>query len=216
MPYITVDPYYKVNDYKRMLQALQNNGIEFSQWIDIRQPHYWYIKVSDSDMPKFIDFDVKPKAEERFLVSVIEPLRSQDSYLLQRRDTDGPSDIERFIMTDYWKEALNSDYFIIFKYKSPEDIKLMSRELGCKVYELGTHRWKLSMGFNSYIKGYLQQDQIVMEKTKKQMNEFRKPGELEAELSYRFLRTAKLEHKNMITTYWQNGIKYPAIKSIQS
>lgn len=212
MAYVTVDPYYKVDDYNRMLSALQNNGIEYSQWVDTRAPNHWYIKVSDDNMPKFVDFDVKPKTEERFLVSAIVPQRSQDAYLLQRRDSDPATNITKFVMNDYWNEALNSDYMIIFKYKSNEDIRKLSQDLGIKIYEMGTHRWKLSMAFNKYVKGYLTADQVIFEKTKKELNEFKKPGELEAEFNYRILRTEKIEGKTMITTYWNKGVKVPAIE----
>jgi hypothetical protein len=210
--YITVDAYYNVSEYNRMLQALENNGIEYSQWVDTKVPHQWYIKVADENQPKFIDFDVKPKAEERYLVSAIVPQRSQDSYLLMRRDTDPATNYSKFVMNDYWNEAFNSDYMIIFKFKSPEDIRKMSQDLGCKIYQMGTHRWKLSMAFNKYVKGYLTADQIIFEKTKQQMLEFRNPGELEAEFNYRILRTTKIEGKTMKTTYWNKGILFPAIK----
>jgi hypothetical protein len=212
MAYITVDPYYKVSDYNRMLSALQNNGIEYSQWVDTRPPYYWYIKVSDSDMPKFVDFDVKPKAEERYLVSAIVPQRSQDAYLLLRRDTDPATNISKFVMNDYWTEALSSDYMVIFKYKSNEDLRKLSQDLGIKIYEMGTHRWKLSMAFNKYVKGHLTSDQVLFEKTKQDMKEFNKPGELEAEFNYKILRTEKIEGKTLITTYYNKGVKVPAIK----
>lgn len=210
--YITVDPYYNVAEYNRMLQALENNGVEYSQWIDTKMPYQWYIKVSDDNQPRFIDFEVKPKTEERFLVSVIVPQRSQDNYLLMRRDTDPATNTSKFLMNDYWTEALNSDYVIIFKYKSPEDIRKISKELGIKIYELGTHRWKLSMTFNKYVKSHLSTDQILFEKTREEMKEFSKPGELEAEFNYRYLRTEKITKKTLKTNYWDKGIKYPAIK----
>jgi hypothetical protein len=211
--YITVDPYYEIDEYNRMLQALENNGVEYSLWIDIRAPHYWYIKVDDENEPKFIDFDVKTKTEERFLVSAIVPQRSQDSYLLQRRNADPATDFEKFVMNDYWKEALSSDYMIIFKYKSNEDIRQLSKDLGIKIYEMGVHRWKISMAFNKYVKGHLVADQIVFEKTAKQMKEFSKPGTLEAEFNYRVLRTVyKIMNKTLKTTYWLKGQKFPAIK----
>jgi hypothetical protein len=210
--YITVDPYYTINEYNRMLQALENNGIDYSQWVDTKMPHHWYIKIADADQPKFVDFDVKPMSQERYLVSAIVPQQSQDGYLLMRRETDPATLYSKFIMNDYWTEAMNSDYVVIFKYKSPEDIRKISQDVGCKIYQMGVHRWKLSMAFNKYVKGYLTADQVIFERTKKQIQEFSHAGELEAEFNYRVLRNTKIEGKTIKTTYWNKGIKYPVIQ----
>ena len=209
--YITLDPFYTVTEYNRFLESLKNNGVKYSQWISTRAPYNWYLKIDDDDYPRFIDFEVLNKAHERYLVSVIVPQRSQDNYLLLRRDTDNPTKQDKFILNDAWKRAHKAKHLIIFRYESQEQLANLSKKYGIRIYVMGRHRWRMAMAYSQYLEGEITKEMTLFSKSKKQLREFRNPGDIEAEFNYRILRTSKIENKTLKTTYWENGQKYPAV-----
>ena len=198
--FYTLDEYYDVNFYNQTKQALKNNNINFIEFLEIKNPYRWFFKLDDSVKPIMVNYDTIDK--NRFIVSKVLPLKSNDEYLLQRRNNSEGINIIRYIYND----AFNSinDYGVFINVKNREEFINLSKEYPGKIYYLGKYynnKFKVCLVNNPMIKNYILPDQILLEKTP----DMKEPGRFEAEFNYRVLKFNDYLIKTMETIYSENG-----------
>ncbi len=76
--FITIDPYYSTQFYNESLEALKNNNIEFSEFINIKPPYNWYLDVEKE--PIMVNYDIASGSERRWMVNKVEALRTNEEY----------------------------------------------------------------------------------------------------------------------------------------
>ena len=215
MIYITFDEFYGVDNYNSFINSAKNNGIEFTEWINIRPPYNWYIGLeSMNDLPKFVDFEIATDQQERYMIKKIDSLMPKDDYLLLRRETDNKKKFDKFVMNDYLSECYDKKSLVLFRYKNKEELRSMSKlpEMkDTKIYDLGRIRnWNLAITSNQFVKGLIISDYDLYSTTKS--SDF-KVGEIEAYINYYIIRTEKIADKKYRTEYWMNGKVHPVTQS---
>ena len=212
MFFITFDEYYGVEQYNSFINSAKNNDVEYTEWVNIRPPYNWYLRVDSKDIPKFVDFDTATSSQERFMVKKTDPLKPSDEYYLMRREGNGTTNLNKFLRNDMWDYISEKQNFILFRGRSVEQLMSISRNpemKDTKIFILGTYRgWKLAVTDNKFIEGFLEMNQILHTEydSKRLVNE---SYELEAYINYYILRTDKISKKNLETTYVMNGAYFP-------
>ena len=198
--FYTLDNYYSVKFYNQVKEALKNNNIKFSEFINIKTPYNWYIKLADTIKPVMVNYDEIQK--NRFLIRKVQTLRPNEEYLLQRREDDSGANIKKYIFNDAFRDA--EEYGILFHIKSKDELLKLSKDFPGKIYYLGKYydnKFRVCLCNNNMIKNYIQPDQILLEKTP----EMKEPGRFEAEFNYRVLKLNDYVVKYTETIYAQNG-----------
>lgn len=198
--FYTLDNYYGVKFYNDTREALKNNQIKFKEFIEIKSPYNWYIKLDDNLKPIMVNYDEKQKY--RFLVQKVKALRSNEEYLLQRREDDAGTNIKKYIFNDAFRDS--EEYGIFFHIKSKDELLKISREFPGKIYYLGKYydnKYRVCICNNIMIKNYINPGQILLEKTP----EMKEPGKFEAEFNYRVLKLNDYIVKYTETIYAING-----------
>ena len=198
--FYTLDNYYSVKFYNQVKEALKNNNIKFSEFINIKTPYNWYIKLADTIKPVMVNYDEIQK--NRFLIRKVQTLRPNEEYLLQRREDDSGANIKKYILNDAFRDA--EEYGILFHIKSKDELLKLSKDFPGKIYYLGKYydnKFRVCLCNNNMIKNYIQPDQILLEKTP----EMKEPGRFEAEFNYRVLKLNDYVVKYTETIYAQNG-----------
>ena len=198
--FYTLDNYYSVKFYNQVKEALKNNNIKFSEFINIKTPYNWYFKLVDTIKPIMVNYDEIQK--NRFLVRKVQTLRPNEEYLLQRREDDSGANIKKYIFNDAFRDA--EEYGILFHIKSKDELLKLSKDFPGKIYYLGKYydnKFRVCLCNNNMIKNYIQPDQILLEKTP----EMKEPGRFEAEFNYRVLKLNDYIVKYTETIYAQNG-----------
>ena len=198
--FYTLDNYYSVKFYNQVKEALKNNNIKFSEFINIKTPYNWYFKLVDTIKPIMVNYDEIQK--NRFLVRKVQTLRPNEEYLLQRREDDSGANIKKYIFNDAFRDA--EEYGILFHIKSKDELLKLSKDFPGKIYYLGKYydnKFRVCLCNNNMIKNYIQPDQILLEKTP----EMKEPGRFEAEFNYRVLKLNDFIVKYTETIYAQNG-----------
>jgi hypothetical protein len=198
--FYTLDNYYGVKFYNDTREALKNNQIKFKEFIEIKSPYNWYIKLDDNLKPIMVNYDEKQKY--RFLVQKVQALRSNEEYLLQRREDDAGTNIKKYIFNDAFRDS--EEYGIFFHIKSKDELLKISKEFPGKIYYLGKYydnKYRVCICNNIMIKNYINPGQILLEKTP----EMKEPGKFEAEFNYRVLKLNDYIVKYTETIYAING-----------
>ena len=198
--FYTLDNYYGVKFYNDTREALKNNQIKFKEFIEIKSPYNWYIKLDDNLKPIMVNYDEKQKY--RFLVQKVQALRSNEEYLLQRREDDAGTNIKKYIFNDAFRDS--EEYGIFFHIKSKDELLKISKEFPGKIYYLGKYydnKYRVCICNNIMIKNYINPGQILLEKTP----EMKEPGKFEAEFNYRVLKLNDYIVKYTETIYAENG-----------
>ena len=198
--FYTLDNYYGVKFYNDTREALKNNQIKFKEFIEIKSPYKWYIKLDDNLKPIMVNYDEKQKY--RFLVQKVKALRSNEEYLLQRREDDAGTNIKKYIFNDAFRDS--EEYGIFFHIKSKDELLKISKEFPGKIYYLGKYydnKYRVCICNNIMIKNYINPGQILLEKTP----EMKEPGKFEAEFNYRVLKLNDYIVKYTETIYAING-----------
>ena len=198
--FYTLDNYYGVKFYNDTREALKNNQIKFKEFIEIKSPYNWYIKLDDNLKPIMVNYDEKQKY--RFLVQKVQALRSNEEYLLQRREDDAGTNIKKYIFNDAFRDS--EEYGIFFHIKSKDELLKISKEFPGKIYYLGKYydnKYRVCICNNIMIKNYINPGQILLEKTP----EMKEPGKFEAEFNYRVLKLNDYIVKYTETIYALNG-----------
>lgn len=196
--FYTIDPYYDVNFYNQSKEALKNNNVNFSEFIEIKSPYRWFLKLNES--PIMVNYDKIEK--NRFLVQKVQALRPNDEYLLQRRGNSEGTNIKRYIYNDAFRDA--EDYGLFFNIKNREEFIRLSREYPGKIYYLGKYydnKFRVCLVNNPMIKNYILPNQILLEKTP----DMKEPGRFEAEFNYKILKFNDFIYKTSETIYSQDG-----------
>jgi hypothetical protein len=198
--FYTLDSYYSVKFYNQAKEALKNNLIKFSEFIDIKTPYNWYFKLPEESKPIMINYDELTK--NRFLVRKVQALRPNEEYILQRRDDDSGSNIKIYIYNDAFRDVEN--YGIFFHIKSKDELIKISKEYPGKIYYLGKYygnKFRVCLCSDKMIKNYISPTQILLEKTP----EMKEPGRFEADFNYRVLKLKDFIIKFTETIYAENG-----------
>lgn len=205
MKYITFDEYYSASEYKKFIQAAKNNGIEYEEFISTKAPYNWYLKVDEFDVPNFLNYDEATKQERRKMLKVLEPVFANEKYLLQRRENDNPKDFSRFVTFKAFDNVIGKPATIVKNINKQELIRI-SKELGTTIWVLGKERgWNLFLSENPFIKNYVGQDSVILDKKKSDLN---KPGELELALN-KILNIEHFSSKRTQQSHFKNGKFFP-------
>jgi hypothetical protein len=209
--YITFDNYYSEEKYNEFIQASKNNNIQVQEYISIRPPYFWYLKVDQT--PQFLNFETLPKKDEKWLVSKLQARYPNEEYILQRRIGSNIA-FEKYISNSVLVKTRTEPYFIIFKAGGKAEVQELSTKIpDVKIWDLGKIRgYHYLVSFNKYHKNFLLSTQIVIEKTKP--NEFKNPGEVEQFLNYNIFVKYKLENKTIEVPYFENGNFVPLKKQL--
>ena len=147
-----------------------------------------------------VNYDEKQKY--RFLVQKVQALRSNEEYLLQRREDDAGTNIKKYIFNDAFRDS--EEYGIFFHIKSKDELLKISKEFPGKIYYLGKYydnKSRVCICNNIMIKNYINPGQILLENTP----EMKEPGKFEAEFNYRVLKLNDYIVKYTETIYALNG-----------
>lgn len=213
MGFYSFDDFYDIQEVNKFIDNLKTNKIPYRTYISIKPPHNWFYEVSDKYKPVWLKYDEIQKSMIKFLMQTIIPIDPSDEKYLRRTPSTPKSDFEKFISPNIFKKAKDKDYVIIFRYKDLKEIQNISKELGIKIFMIGKMRgYNLAMCFNKYVKNYVFQRNIIIEKTKK--SEYSKAGELEYALSEE-MRFAKLVKKTRKYPYVEDGSYHPLNKTIK-
>lgn len=213
MKIITFDGYYTPTEQRKFIEQYKNvrgpKQLQNKEYVCTRAPYRHFFEVNEPDLPVFLKYDIASSLEERYNVRKLIPLFPSEEYRMIRRDGDAPQEISKFIEPDAFKELRESDYAVLFRYSSQEQMLAASKELKTIVYDLGKQRgnWWIGMCFDKGIHNYVTIDNILMEKRSK--SEYSKSGEFEADFNYRIMVSYKLINKVMKYPYWKNGRYYP-------
>lgn len=214
MAYITFDEFYDIEQYNDFLNAAKNNGVKYSEWINIRTPYNWYLKLDESDLPKFVDYEVATDNHEKYMIKKILPKNPQDEYKLHRRDSDSPTDFARFVVNDVWEYISKKKNLVVFKNRAREELMKISKspELkDTKIFLLGKYRgWDIAITDNKFIEGHISDTQVLYTEFDSERLR-KKPWEVEGYINYYILRTDKIDRKFYDTSYVMNG-RYYAVK----
>lgn len=197
---ITIDPYYDINFYNQCKQALKNNNVKFTEFVNIKQPYNWVFEVQEK--PIMINYD--EVSSKKFLIPLVKPLRSNEQYLLYRRiDSQSKNGLLKYIENEPLKEARLSDYACFFNLKSVQEGERISKQYPGKIWYLGRYfggRYRICLVSNNAIKAFVSQDRILLEKNPKA-----DVGEFEQQLNYKVLLLKEQLNKYTETPYFLNG-----------
>jgi hypothetical protein len=200
--FFTIDPYTSLSQYNEAIQALENNGIKYTEFISVIGNRYWYLSLENNQRPIMMNYDNMDNTVWTKVVSKTLPLKTNHIYLLYRRGDK--ADIAKYVENDWLKIARKSKS-IIFTIRNKEEMLKLSKTYG-RIYPLGVYfngSIKLAISFNPEIKNDLLPDRIKLEMGP------HKVGELELAINYKVLKNQDKIIKYMETPYWDNGKFYP-------
>lgn len=201
--FITIDPYYSTQFYNESLEALKNNNIEYNEFINIKPPYNWYLDVEKE--PIMVNYDIASGSERRWMVNKVEALRTNEEYVLQRRENDnGPKALLKFVLNEPFKEMKSTGYGIFFTIKNREEAEALTKSFPGKVWFMGKYyknKFRVCFCSNKMIKNWLSPEQILLENN----GELNEPGRFEAELNFKIFRGNDMLLKFTETPYFQNG-----------
>lgn len=210
--YITFDNYYTVTDYNNFLSNLDYNKVIYKEYVSIKAPYNFYIELDEKYLPVFLKYKEAPKGIEKYLLEKVQGFYPNEQFLLKRKVSDSPTQIEKFVSPMIFQDINNNQYACVFRYKNKEELIRITRELGIQVWILGKQReWNLAFSYNKFIKNYVPLDWILVEKTK--TSDFIEPGSFEYELNYKKLVKTKLTNKFLHYPYYDSGKYFPLKKT---
>lgn len=202
---ITIDPYYEIGFYNECLEALQNNRVQFHEYIDTKAPYNWYIEVPTP--PTFLNYDDVNTSRSRYLVNLVQPLRPSDDYKYRRRSSfSDKKALEHYAINDAFSAVDESGQGIMFT-ATKDEVLNFSKEYPRKVWFLGRYfnrRYVIFMIDSMFGEAYLRNDQILVKSSS-----FKSPTELEVELNYKVFHLNDRLTKLSETPYVQNGVIHP-------
>lgn len=198
---ITIDPFYDISAYNESLQALDNNGVPYTEWIALKTGYEFYIGLQQK--PIMINYEVIDKNTWERTVSKVQPLTTNDEVLLYRRN-NVISEVRKFVNNDVFEKALKSEFTIVFDYKNREQLLQLSKSYGL-IYPLGKYlrgAKRLAVCFDKAIKNVLIPSDIELEIG---MHTF---GELELRINKEVLRRQDKIIKYSKTPAYKDGKFY--------
>ena len=222
--FITFDSYYDTKAYNSFLTASKNNGIEYEEYLRVRQPFYRFLKLkSKSDLPSFVNYDFATGGDKKFLVSLVKPVYSNEELKLKRKPGQDAL-YYSYILPRNLEEATKEKYMMVFKAKSFSELSDYSKKLGeVEIYKWGEAKvkgFKIYYCYNPRIKGFIPRDKVLMEFGKDADSGMKHDktipkvkGDLEYYLNHFVLIKEKLEDKTYEAEIWYNGIIKPLKKA---
>lgn len=199
----TIDPYTSIESYNESLSALDNNNISYTEWISTLAPYKFYLNLGGTH-PVMINYDIIDKTDWKFLVSKVQPLRTNDEVLLYRRSSR-KNNIRVYINNDAFERAMKADKTLIFRYDNKEELLQLSNSYGL-IYPLGKYinnNMKLAMCFDAQIKNVIPPNHVMLEIGKHRV------GELEAQINWKVLRNQDKITKWVLTPKFKDGKFFP-------
>ena len=213
MSFYTFDENYDIAETNKFIENLKTNKIPYRTYISIKPPHNWYYEVDEKYKPVWLKYEEIQKSMIKYLLQTITPIDITDEKYLRRTPSTPKNDYEKFISPNIFKKAKDKEYCIIFRYKDLKEVQNISKELGIKIHLIGKMRgYNIALCFNKFVKNFVFQRNILVEKNKK--SEYNKVGELEYELSS-VMRFEKLTKKTRKYPYVDGGSYYPLNKTIK-
>lgn len=208
--FITIDPYYTVQQYNEALEALKNNNVEYNEFILSKPPFHFYLELPY--VPLLVNYDELSQSNERYLVNIVKPLTINDAYIYMRRDSY--SDVKgllHYAVNDALKTGQETGEGIFFSAEKDEVLRI-SKEYPRKIFFFGKYfnrKYKVFFTDSLLVKNFLNTGQILTES-----NSFKYITELEVQLNYSVFHLKDRLEKLSQTPYIYNGIFYP-VKSIR-
>ena len=198
--FFTIDPYTKPVEYNQALMALENNKIEYSEWISLIGNYNWYLTLENGQKPIMINYDQLSPTDWKFVVSKVKPLAPSDEYMLYRRGEK--KDIARYVENDVFRMARNKNS-VVFSIRNKEELFQLSKVYGI-IFPLGVYynSTKLAICFNPEIKSAIEPSRVLLEKGKHSV------GALELDINWKILRNRDKIVKFVRTPYWKDGKFY--------
>lgn len=196
----TIDPFYDTNQYNESLQALTNNNIKYEEFILMKNPFNFYIRLEDKKLPAMINYVMINRNRWNYIVTKVKPLVPKDILKLYRFNKSVTS-IKDYINNDAFKEALKAKRTIIFNYKNREQLLTLSKTYG-KIYVLGKYvnsKYRLAMCFNPEIKNVIMPNDLLLDIKEQKL------GELELKINNIILKNKEKIIKYSQTPYFENG-----------
>jgi len=197
----TIDNYYSISQYNESLNALENNGVEYTEYINVLSPYNFFLLLDGGQKPIMMNYDTINGNEWRWCVQKVKPVKQNDEVKLYRI-TNKQSNIRDYINNDVFDYALSQDYVIIFNYINKEQLFSLSKPYGL-IFPLGKYingSIRLAMAFDRNIKNGIPVGDVLLEKQGKQ-----KLGHLEAEINYKILRNQEKIMKWSMTPRFKDG-----------
>ena len=206
--FITMDPYYDINFYNECLHALENNDVNFKEYISTKPPYEYYIEIDNK--PMFINYDAVNDSYSKWLVNIVKALKPNDDYIYLRRDSIvNLKAINHYAINDALRTGVKTGEGIFFT-STKEDILKISKNFPRKIYYFGRYfnnKYRVFFSDSLLIQNFLNQDQILVSS-----KSFKSITELEVDLNYNVFHEKDRLEKLSETPYVLNG-KYHQINT---
>lgn len=148
---ITIDPFYNLEMFDRVLQSLKNNNIKPELFIDIRSPHNWWIDVEKTP---FLDCIEAKRDDYRFMVSKVKPVRIEQEYRCRRKfDEISFKGVTKHAINDAFRNGQKSENAYFINVNNFQHAVDLSKKYG-KIWWLGYYdnrRFRVCLCTNPYI-----------------------------------------------------------------
>lgn len=202
---ITIDPYYNVQFYNECKEALKNNNTDFKEYISTKPPYNFFFEVEEN--PTFINYDSVAESYGKFLVNLIKPLRANEEYIYQRRESyTNIKAIKHYAINEPLKASEETGQGIFFT-ANKEEILRISKEFPRKIWFMGKYfnkKYRVFFTDNLLIKNWLNDEQILVEK-----RNVKNSLDLELELNFKIFKGKDRLEKLSETPYILKGQFYP-------
>jgi len=206
---ITIDSYYDIKFYNETKEALKNNNVDYKEYISSKAPYHYYIETDET--PYFINYDEPNRSYSRWLVNIIRPLKPNDEYIYERRESYvNKKAINHYAINDALETGQKSGEGIFFTADKDEILNI-TKEFPKKVFFMGRYfnrRYKVFFCDSLMIKNYIDTNNILVES-----KSFKSIVDLEVELNYNIFKLQDRLLKISETPYVINGKYYP-VKSV--
>lgn len=191
----SIDSNYTIEDYNKVLDALQENNIAYSEYISTRN-YKFYIETQDA--PFCLKYETIDAGFSYFLVSKTKYLQSQESLRYTRRSEHSGKAALKLAYNDAFNAEKNN-YVYFFHLSNREKAKELSREIG-KIWYFGRYlnnRYFVFMSSNQYISKFVKLDDILSSGT---------PLEAEMQLYYQAFNKQDRLKKYSQTPAYNDGV----------
>lgn len=196
--FVSIDTYYGVEFYKQCIEALKNNEVSFKEFISIKSPFKWWVKLDTA--PIMVNYDIASKEEERFLINKVIPNRPNSEYLLLRRDDISIDSLKRYTENEPFQKCRSTGLF--FKVQNKAELLRISKDYPKKIWFIGKYynnKYNVCMAEDSIIKNFLPPESVLLENT------FKEYGRFEVEFNWKILLLKERIVKFTETPYALNG-----------
>lgn len=129
---ITLDPFYSVPEYIDALEAMDFNGVQYREYIDIRTK-LWYIDIDNAVTHKAL----KCK-NTHLLAAKVLPVIAADEPNLKRRP--GDTSLARYLVNDCMHEFMSANVDSVYAFlANANDAAALSTTTGQKIWWFGRY-----------------------------------------------------------------------------